>query len=201
MRILIGTNNAHKVQEIRELLSDYQIVTPAEAGIDIDVEENGSTFEENATIKAKAFANVSHLLTLADDSGLQVDCLNGAPGIYSARYSPKPHATDADRRQVLLKNLHDGNFSKPWKARFYCAIAIVKPDGEVEMAHGTCEGEIIEEERGTGGFGYDPIFFVPNKGMTLSEMSEKEKNAISHRGNAIKNARKILKAIEANNEE
>lgn len=195
MRILIGTKNQHKVKEIKDLLPEYDIVTPKEEGINIDVEENGNSFEENAEIKARAFQKISGMVTLADDSGLQVDCLNGAPGIYSARYSPKPDATDADRREFLLKNIKNKKAEKPWKGRFYCAIAVVDPDGRIYLTNGSCEGAIIETECGNGGFGYDPIFYVPQYQMTLAEMTEEQKNSISHRGNAIRRTRLILEKI------
>ena len=134
-------------------------------------------------------------MTLADDSGLEVDCLNGEPGIYSARYCPKPGADDKDRRDYLLENIRKCGAQRPWTARCVCEIAIVFPgENKVLKALGTCEGEIIPEERGNGGFGYDPIFYMPDKGMTLSEMTEEEKNAVSHRGNAIKKAAPLLRA-------
>lgn len=195
MKILLGTNNAHKAQEIRDMLPDFEILRPKDIGLDLDVDENGSTFEENALIKAKAFAEASGMITLADDSGLEVDCLNGEPGIYSARYCPKPGADDKDRRDWLLKNIRERGAERPWKARFVCEIAVVFPEGNKTLkARGTCEGEIIPEERGSGGFGYDPIFYMPDKGMTLSEMTEEEKNAVSHRGNAVKKAAPLLRA-------
>ena len=196
MKILIGTNNAHKAQEIRDMLPEFEIVRPKDIGLDLDVDENGKTFEENAMIKAKAFADASGMVTLADDSGLEVDCLNGEPGIYSARYCPKPGADDADRRHYLLENIQKCGAKRPWTARFRCEIAIVFPkEGKTLRASGACEGEIIPEERGSNGFGYDPIFYRKEEGMTLSEMTEEEKNAISHRGNAIKKAAPFLRAM------
>ena len=193
MKILIGTNNAHKAQEIRDMLPGIEIVRPKDIGLELDVDENGSTFEENALIKAKAFAEASGMVTLADDSGLEVECLNGEPGIYSARYCPKPGANDKDRRDWLLKNIRECGAPRPWKARFVCEIAIVYPEeNKTLMAAGYCEGEIIPEERGSNGFGYDPIFFRPDLNKTLAELSEAEKNAISHRGNAIKKAKPYL---------
>lgn len=193
MKILIGTNNAHKAQEIRDMLPGFDIVRPKEIGLDLDVDENGSSFEENALIKAKAFADASGMVTLADDSGLEVDCLNGEPGIYSARYCPKPGADDADRRNYLLENIRKCGAEHPWTARFRCEIAVVFPgENKVLRASGTCEGEIIPEERGSNGFGYDPIFYRPEEKMTLSEMTEEEKNAISHRGNAVMKIKPFL---------
>ncbi len=195
MKILIGTNNAHKAQEIRNMLPDFEIVRPKDIGLDLDVEENGSSFEENALIKAKAFAEASGMVTLADDSGLEVDCLNGEPGIFSARYCPKPGADDKDRRDYLLENIRKCGAQRPWKARFVCEIAIVFPgQNKTLLSTGYCEGEIIPEERGNGGFGYDPIFYMPDRGMTLSEMTGEQKNAVSHRGNAIKKAAPALRS-------
>lgn len=196
MRILIGTNNAHKAQEIRDMLPDAEIVRPKDIGLDLDVDENGQSFEENALIKAQAFAEASGMITLADDSGLEVDCLNGEPGIYSARYCPKPGADDRDRRQYLLENIRKSGAPRPWTARFRCEIAVVFPEGnKVLRASGTCEGEIIPEERGSNGFGYDPVFFKPELGKTLAELSEEQKNAVSHRGNAIKKAKPFLTGV------
>jgi len=130
------------------------------------------------------------LPTLADDSGLEVDALNGAPGLYSSRYAPIPNADDGDRRVFLLKNL--AAHPRPWSARFCATIAIAQPDGEMHYAEGACEGEIIPEERGTGGFGYDPIFYMPEKGCTIAEMDEDEKNRISHRARALEKAKDFL---------
>ncbi len=200
MKILIGTNNAHKAQEIRDMLPEFEIVRPKDIGLDLDVDENGTTFEENAVIKAKAFAEASGMVTLADDSGLEVECLHGEPGIYSARYCPKPGADDKDRRDYLLENIRKCGAGQPWKARFVCEIAIVFPEQKKTLlSAGYCEGEIIPEERGNGGFGYDPIFYMPDRKMTLSEMTEEEKNAVSHRGNAIKKAAPLLRAYIQNN--
>ena len=194
MKILLGTNNAHKAQEIRDMLPDHEIVRPMDIGLELDVEENGKTFEENAKIKALAFAEASGMVTLADDSGLEVKCLRGEPGIYSARYCPKPGATDADRRKYLLENIQKKGAKQPWKARFRCEICVVFPGENLKtlMSSGICEGEIIPEERGSNGFGYDPIFFKPELGKTLAELTEEEKNAISHRGNAIKKLKPFL---------
>ena len=193
MKILIGTNNAHKAQEIRDMLPEHEIVRPKDIGLELDVDENGTTFEENALIKARAFAEASGMVTLADDSGLEVECLNGEPGIYSARYCPKPGADDADRRQYLLENISKCGAERPWKARFRCEIAVVYPEmNKTLRASGTCEGEIIPEERGSNGFGYDPIFYKPELSKTLAELTEEEKNAISHRGNAVKKVRPFL---------
>lgn len=194
-KLLIATNNKGKVVELQELLTGtgIEFVTPAEIGLELEVEEDGSTYEENASKKAVAFAQASGLISLADDSGLEVDALSGAPGLYSARYSPKPGAKDADRRAFLLHNLKDK--PQPWTAHFHATIAIAIPGGSVELAEGNCYGEIIPEERGTGGFGYDPIFIIPDLGKTMAELEMEEKNRLSHRARGVMNALPILKNI------
>jgi XTP/dITP diphosphohydrolase len=194
-KLLIATNNKGKVIELRELLKDLnvQLVTPADINLVLDVVEDGKNYQENAGKKAIEFAQASGLISLADDSGLEVEALNGAPGLYSARYSPKPNATDKDRRDYLLQNLKDK--PRPWTAHFHATIAIAKPNGEVEFAEGNCYGEIIPEERGTNGFGYDPIFLFPELGKTMAELENEHKNRISHRGLAMMNAKKILEEI------
>jgi XTP/dITP diphosphohydrolase len=193
--LLIATNNKGKVKELQELLRDtgIELVAPAQIDLQLDVVEDGSTYAENATKKATAFANASGMISLADDSGLEVDALNGAPGLYSARYSPKPNATDADRRAYLLQNLQGK--PRPWMARFHATIAIATPDGEVHLTEGICEGEIIPEERGTGGFGYDPIFLLSELGKTMAELSMDEKNHLSHRAKAVMKAKPILREL------
>ena len=194
-KLLIATNNQGKVLELQGLLNDSGIkfVTPAQINLQLEVEEDGSNYQENAGKKAIAFALASGLIALADDSGLEVDALDGAPGLYSARYSPKPGAKDADRRAFLLENLKDK--PRPWKAHFHATIAIAKPNGEVEFAEGNCHGEIVPEERGTGGFGYDPIFFMPELGKTMAELEMDEKNRFSHRARAVIAAMPILKRM------
>ena len=196
-KLLIATNNQGKVRELQELLtgSGIEFVTPAQINLQIDVEEDGSTYQENAGKKAIAFAKASGLISLADDSGLEVKALGGAPGLYSARYSPKPGANDKDRRDFLLSNLQDK--PRPWKAHFHATIAVANPTGEVEFTDGNCYGEIISEERGSGGFGYDPIFFMPELGKTMSELDMSEKNRLSHRARAVIAAMPILKRIFA----
>ena len=194
-KLLIATNNKGKVKELQELLRELnvQLVTPAEINLDLDVEEDGATYIENAAKKAIAFAQASGLISLADDSGLEVDALDGAPGLYSARYHPKPGANDADRRAYMLENLQGK--PRPWKAHFHATIAIAIPGGDVKIADGNCHGEIIPEERGTGGFGYDPIFFMPELGKTMSELEMDEKNRLSHRAKAVMNAKGILEML------
>jgi XTP/dITP diphosphohydrolase len=186
-KLLLATNNAGKALELRQLLAplpQITILTPKDLGLDLHVDETGATYAENAALKALTFVQASGLVTLADDSGLEVDALDGAPGLHSARYSPKPGATDADRRAFLLENL--AGIPRPWTARVRAVIAVVVPGEEPLFAEGTCEGEIIPEERGTNGFGYDPIFFMPDKGRTMAELSDEEKNLVSHRGNAVR---------------
>jgi len=210
LKLLIATNNKGKVEEIKDLLKGIrlELVTPHDIGIELRVEEDGSTYAENAEKKAVAFAYASGLISLADDSGLEVDALNGAPGLYSNRYGPSfslpPNSknlggagggfTDADRRVYLLKNLKDK--PRPWTATFHATIAIAVPGNpSVRFAKGECKGEIISEERGTGGFGYDPIFFVSEVNRTMAELRMEEKNRLSHRARAIMNAKPILKDI------
>jgi XTP/dITP diphosphohydrolase len=194
-KLLLASGNPGKLREIQALLADLgaEIVLPRDLGIHLEVVEDGSTYAENAAQKALAFAQASGLLTLADDSGLEVEVLDGAPGIYSARYSPKPNATDADRRIHLLQQLRD--FPFPWRARFYCTVAMAIPAGKVELAVGICPGEIIPVERGNDGFGYDPIFLLPELGRTMAELTMQEKNTLSHRARAIQAARPLLREL------
>jgi XTP/dITP diphosphohydrolase len=194
-KLLLATNNKGKVEELQDLLKDtgIEFITPSQIKLELDVEEDGLTYRENAGKKAIAFAQASGLIALADDSGLEVDVLNGAPGLYSARYSPKPEANDTDRRAFLLENIKDK--PRPWTAHFHATIAIATPSGELEFAEGNCFGEIIPEERGTGGFGYDPIFLFPELGKTMAELEMGEKNSISHRARAVINAMPILKKM------
>lgn len=194
-KLLIATNNKGKVKELQELLKslDVQLITPSDINLDLDVVEDGTTYKENASKKAIAFAQASGLISLSDDSGIEVDALNGVPGLYSARYSPKPNADDADRRAYLLQNLKDK--PRPWKAHFHATIAIAVPEGNVQFCEGNCYGEIIPEERGNGGFGYDPIFLLPELGRTTAELTMEEKNRLSHRALAVINAMPILRSL------
>lgn len=196
-KLLIATNNKGKVRELQELLRDtgIELVTPAQIGLDLDVTEDGRTYAENATKKAVAFTQASGLISLADDSGLEVDALEGAPGLYSARYGAPDGGklNDAGRRAFLIQNLQDK--PRPWTARFHATIAVAVPTGETRLAEGFCAGEIIPEERGTGGFGYDPIFLLPELGKTMAELSMEEKNRLSHRARAVMNAKPILVRI------
>jgi XTP/dITP diphosphohydrolase len=191
-QLLIATGNQGKLREIQSLMDglNLTLLTPAMLGIHLDVVENGSTYEENAALKAVAFARASGLLTLADDSGLEVDVLGGLPGIRSARFSPLPKATDADRRAYLLDLLKE--HPHPWNAHFHCTVALATVEGKLYYAHGDCYGEIISVERGHNGFGYDPIFLIPEMGLTMAELSMSEKNQRSHRARAIKAALPVL---------
>ncbi len=182
--LLVATHNKGKLREYRELLRDLpvRLVYLDEVGIHEDVPETGSTFEENAVQKATAYARLSGLPTLADDSGLEVDALGGAPGVHSKRYAG-PNASDEDRIRKLLAEL-DGVPPEQRTARFRCVIAVATPEGEVITAHGTVEGVIAEAPRGHHGFGYDPVFYLPDRGCTMAELPPEEKNRISHRARA-----------------
>jgi len=194
-KLLIATNNKGKVKELQDLLKDmgFELVTPADINLKFDVVEDGKTYVENATKKAIAFARSSGLISLADDSGLEVDALDGAPGLHSARYHPKPGANDADRRAYMLENLRGK--PRPWTAHFHATIAIAIPERDVHIVEGNCYGEIIPEERGTGGFGYDPIFLLPDLNKTMAELEMEEKNRLSHRAKAVINAIPVLQKL------
>lgn len=186
-QILFATGNEHKMIEIRAILADLgmPVISLKEAGIDVDVEENGQSFEENALIKATEIAKlVENTIVLADDSGLEIDYLNKEPGIYSARYAGVDTSYDI-KNQMLLDRLA-GVEDEQRTARFVCAIAAVFPNGDQQVVRGTIEGIIGYEIKGENGFGYDPIFFLPELGKTTSELSPEEKNELSHRGNALR---------------
>ena len=184
-RIVVGSRNAGKIREIQAVLADlpYEIVGLPDAGV-ADAEETGETFQENAVIKAGYYCQHTGEYCLADDSGLEVDALQGAPGVYSARYAGV-YANDSENNRKLLEELAEvpGNQRT---ARFRSVLALVGPDGNVLLSEGVCEGVILFEPRGNGGFGYDPLFFVTEQGKTMAEMSLEEKNQISHRGNALR---------------
>lgn len=190
MRLILATSNKGKLKEVKEILPEYDIVTMGEMGINEDIEENGTTFEENAYIKAKFIADRLNAVTIADDSGLEVDYLDGAPGIYSARFAGEG-ATDKDRNEKLLSLLKDVPFEKR-TARYVCAIAIVFPDGEKHIFKQTCEGYILDEEVGNGGFGYDPLFYFPEFKTTLANVPLDVKNTVSHRSKALEELKKFL---------
>lgn len=192
-RLIAATKNKGKLEEIAQLLAQfpYEVVSMAQIGFVDDIEEDGSTFEENALIKAKCIWKATGEAVIADDSGLEVDYLDGAPGIYSARYAGEG-ATDADKNCKLLGALKDVPADKR-SARFVCAIAVVFADGASLTVRGICEGYIATEPAGSNGFGYDPLFYVPEFGMTIAQMDSDIKNGISHRGNAL---RKVVEELE-----
>jgi XTP/dITP diphosphohydrolase len=194
-KLLLATNNKGKAREYKSLLSGvpFELVTPAEVGIDREVAEVGRSFEENASLKATALAAESQLLTLADDSGLEVDALGGEPGTLSARYAGE-NASDSDRVNYLLSKMQ-GVPEEKRQARFKCVIAIATPDGNVELCSGECDGFIALKPRGYKGFGYDPVFYLPELGKTMAELPPEEKNKISHRGRAAEKARVVLKRL------
>ncbi len=194
--MLLATRNSGKVREYRELLKDipFQIASLEMEAIKEDIPETGDSFYENACLKARGFASLSRLLTLADDSGLEVDALGGEPGVKSARYGSDPSYTDEDRLRLLLHNLEH----IPWEqrgARFQCVIAIAWPSGEVKTVAGTVEGVIQYEPKGAYGFGYDPVFYLPEMGMTTAQLPPEEKNRLSHRGQAARKAVALLKRL------
>jgi XTP/dITP diphosphohydrolase len=193
MKLLIATYNPGKVKEYEELLAGLplELTYPAQEGLDIEVAETGESFAENARLKAIAYARASGLLTLADDSGLEVDALGGEPGIRSARYAGKG-ASDEERYQLLLEKLQ-GVPREERTARFRCIIAVATPEGQIHTAEGTCEGIIAFEPKGEHGFGYDPVFYLPKYGKTMAELPPATKNQISHRAGAAQRAREILK--------
>lgn len=192
-KLLLGTNNQAKVREYRSLLTDldHELVTMAEQGISVVVEEVGESLEENARLKAKTIAARSRLLTLADDSGLEVDALGGEPGRLSARYAGE-NATDKELIEYLLQRL-DGVSRENRTARFRCVIALATPGGKVELCSGDCPGLITFEPRGERGFGYDPIFYLPELDKTMAELTLEQKNKISHRGQAARKAAEVLR--------
>jgi XTP/dITP diphosphohydrolase len=192
-KLLLATNNEGKVREYKSMLRDlpFALVSLAELGIKTEVDEIGGSLEENARLKAVAFARESQLLTLADDSGLEVDALGGEPGRLSARYAGEG-ASDRDRVNYLLSRLKDVPEEKR-SARFRCVIAIATPDGKVELCSGECRGFITTAPRGNFGFGYDPIFYLPGLGKTMAELTLEEKNRVSHRGRAAREASKLLR--------
>jgi XTP/dITP diphosphohydrolase len=197
MELLIATGNPGKVREYDELLAGLPItcISPADIGIHLEVDERGTTYEENAALKAVAFARASGRVTLADDSGLEVDALGGRPGVHSARYGG-PGLGDTDRWRSLLKELGD----VPWgerTARFRCVIAVASPDGEVTTVSGTCEGIIAFGAAGESGFGYDPVFYLPDHGCTMAQLPAGAKNQISHRGRAAEAARPVILKLAA----
>ncbi len=198
LKLLLATTNKGKIEEYRRLFEGLalDIVTPDQQGLDIAVDEGEISLDENARIKALAYAQAGGLLALADDSGLWVDALGGEPGICSARYAGED-AGDAERVAYLLAKMKDVKPSER-TARFKCSIAIARPNGGVQLSHGECEGTITEEPKGSGGFGYDPVFYVPEYNKTMAELTGEEKNTISHRAAAARQARNVLQDIIRN---
>jgi XTP/dITP diphosphohydrolase len=197
-RLLLASNNPGKLKEIQALLGDLnlELCTPAQIDLVLDIKETGQTYAENAALKGLAYARAAKMLTLADDSGLEVDALNGLPGIRSARFAPTPGATDRDRCTYLLKRLSGS--PQPWTARFRCIIALVNPSGETHYTEGICPGTIIPDERGENGFGYDPIFLIPELNRTMAELNMAQKNRLSHRALAVQAVRPILSELLKN---
>ena len=193
MKVVLASQNKHKLAEIQAILSrfDMELVLQSELGLHIDVEETGASFEENSMLKARAVVEATGLPAIADDSGLCVDVLGGAPGIYSARYGAPECVTDRDRLNHLLENLR-GVRSEERTARFVCVITLLRPDGSSLVARGSCEGLITFEPRGEDGFGYDPVFYIPAMGCTFAQMGAERKNAISHRANALMRLERML---------
>ncbi len=184
-QLLIASGNPGKIKEIKAILDglNLEILSTKDIGVKLEIAETGSNYLQNALLKAEAYLAETGLPVLADDSGLEVDALNGAPGIYSARFSQKPNATDADRRQYLLEKL--AGKPQPWTAHFHCTAVLILPNEIRIEKDGKCSGVIIAEEKGTGGFGYDPIFFLPDHHATTAEIPASLKNQISHRAKAI----------------
>lgn len=184
MKVILASKNPHKLTELSAILSQhgFEIALESEYGLDIDVDETGTTFEENSLLKAEAVMKASGLPVLADDSGLMVDALDGAPGVYSARYGHK--SSDGERTEFLLENMKDVPDGKR-TAKFVCVITCLWPDGRKIVARGECPGVITREVHGKNGFGYDPVFYLPELGMTYAELPSEQKNAISHRARAL----------------
>lgn len=188
MRVILASNNENKLREMQQILSPlgWEILRQKDVGLHLDPDENGETFEDNSRIKAEAVMQVSGLPAIADDSGVSVDALNGAPGVHSARYGGDTCKTDEDRNQFLLKNMEqvpDGSRG----AKFVSVITMAYPDGRIVSARGELAGEILRQEQGNGGFGYDPLFYIPAEGCTMAELTPERKNEISHRAVALQN--------------
>lgn len=188
MRVILASNNENKLREMQQILSPlgWEILRQKDVGLHLDPDENGETFEDNSRIKAEAVMQASGLPAIADDSGVSVDALDGAPGVHSARYGGAACKTDEDRNQFLLKNMEqvpDGSRG----AKFVSVITMAYPDGTIVSARGELAGEILRQEQGNGGFGYDPLFYIPAEGCTMAELTPERKNEISHRAVALQN--------------
>ena len=192
-KIIFATTNKNKIREVNMMMEgfDVKLIPMSEMGIDVDIEETGTTFEENAIIKAKAICDLTGEIALADDSGLEVDYLDGAPGVYSSRFLGEDTPYEI-KNDYIIDKLKDAKGDER-SARFACAMAMVFPDGDVETCYGTIEGLISYEQRGTNGFGYDPIVYVPEYEMTTGEMTPQLKNSISHRGKALEQMKEVMK--------
>ena len=192
MKLVLASDNKNKLREFRTLLENFgvELISKAESGFTEEVEETGETFAENARIKAEAVMRATGLAAIADDSGLCVDALGGAPGVHSARYTGNHADSDADRYNLLLRNL-GGRDDRA--ARFVCSLCCAFPNGDVLTAEGTCEGTILSAPRGENGFGYDPIFYLPEYKKSTAELSPEEKNALSHRGRALRQMEEELR--------
>ena len=199
MKVVLASKNAHKLQELQDILSaqGVEVILESAAGVDVEVKETGTTFEENSLLKARAVMEASGLPAIADDSGLMVDALNGAPGVSSARYGG-PGLDDAGRYRLLLENMR-GVLDR--KCRFVSAITLCMPSGDIVTARGECPGTLAYAPQGENGFGYDPIFFVPEKKKTFAQLTAEEKNAISHRGRALQLFQEKLSAYLAGQKE
>jgi len=202
MRLLIASTNRGKLREIQAVLAGLPVdlVLPVDLGLTLQVDETGATYAENAALKARAYCQASGLLTLADDSGLEAAALNGAPGLHSARYSPLPGASDADRRALLLQTLKSYPIptgAPGWPAHFHCSVAIAEPTGSLHFSEGRCDGFIVQQERGYNGFGYDPVFYMPEHNATMAELADEVKNRISHRARALQAALPLLQRLIA----
>jgi len=197
IKLLLATNNQGKLAELRSLLDglDLVLLSPADLGLNVQVQERGINYLENAVLKAAIFAQASKTWTLADDSGLEVEALDGAPGLFSARYAPQQGATDKDRRRFLVQNLE--KYPRPWKASFQSVVALVGPEGSPIVTRGICQGEIVPEGRGGGGFGYDRIFQLEDSGLTMAELTAEQKNSLSHRALAIGKIIPVLQGLFA----
>ena len=194
MKAVLASHNQKKIKELREILADLgvEVLSQSDVGVSLEPEETGTTFEENARIKARAVMEATGLPAIADDSGLAVDALDGAPGVWSARYGGEG-LDDAGRWQLLLKNME----GKPDRAcRFVCVVCCIFPDGRELMARGECPGVLAEAPAGEGGFGYDPVFWLPRLGRTMAQLTPQEKNGISHRGNALRKFKEKWETIQ-----
>lgn len=187
-KIVVATGNAHKLREIAEIFNDFEVISQKQAGFDLDVEETGSTFADNALIKVRAICKALNCIVIGDDSGLCVEALDGAPGVYSARYSGQ-HGNDKANRELLLKNMQN---VENRKAYFACAVAMAFPDGKEFVVEGRAQGQIMYEEKGDGGFGYDSLFFSDELKKSFAEATPSEKNAVSHRAKALAKLRMLI---------